>query len=275
MKYKIGAHQSTAGGYDKALDSISDKGGNCLQIFASSPFTWQSPLVEQDKIDLFVEKKQLLGIDPVYFHACYLLNCADQAQIATKTRLSLIEELKLAKQMQVRGSIIHTGSFKGGAYSSSVSDIIKEILAETPEETFFIIENAGNNKIGKDIKEIARIMEEVNNDRVRVCLDTCHLHAAGYDLSTEENIESFLQEFDRLIGIYKLEVIHLNDSKDPFNSSRDRHENLGQGQVGIDVFKHLINHPKLETVPFILETPGFDGKGPDKQNIDILKSMLK
>ena len=122
--------------------------------------------------------------------------------------------------------------------------------------------------------EIAKIINQVNNARVRVCLDTCHLHSAGYDLTSLKKLDDFLLEFDKLIGLNKLELIHLNDSRDPFNSGRDRHENIGRGTMGIATFKLLLNHPKTKNSPFIIETPGFDNKGPDKKNLDILKSLL-
>jgi deoxyribonuclease-4 len=281
MTHKLGAHLSAAGGYDKPLESIVKKGGNCLQLFSCSPRSWADANITDEQIAIFLQKKEELQIDPIYFHACYLINLADTAQIGEKSCNSLIKELTLASKLHIKGSIVHTGSLKekegirNKDTFNGVTKNIKKILSETPEDTFLILENAGNRKIGKDLQDLADILGQVDNPRVRICLDTCHLHAAGYDLRTSESFEAFLQDFDKKIGLNKLEVIHANDSRDPFSSLRDRHENIGKGEVGINVFTHLLNHPQTKHLPFIIETPGFDDKGPDKANLDILKSLIK
>jgi deoxyribonuclease-4 len=148
-------------------------------------------------------------------------------------------------------------------------------LEKTPAETFFIIENAGNRKIGKTVEEIGYLLKLVKSDRVRVCLDTCHLYSAGYDLSGPDKLDAFLRKFDREVGMNRVELFHLNDSKDPFGSFRDRHENIGQGTLGLAAFRSIVNHPELRNLPFIIETPGFDNQGPDKKNLDILESLVQ
>ncbi|OGK09206.1 hypothetical protein A2767_06670 [Candidatus Roizmanbacteria bacterium RIFCSPHIGHO2_01_FULL_35_10] len=271
---KLGAHQSIAGGYTQALERIKNIGGNCLQIFSSSPRGWSFTKLDEVQRSLFLERNAELKIDPIYFHASYLVNLADAERIGNLSKLSLIAELSIAPKLKIKGSIIHLGSFKDMPDMPTLVNNIIEVLKKTPEESLFIIENAGNNKIGKDLKEIAEIINQVNNPRVRVCLDTCHLHAAGYDFTTSEKLDKFIIEFDKLIGLKKLELFHINDSKDPFNSGRDRHENIGRGSIGLKTFKLLLNHPITKHLPFIIETPGFDDNGPDKQNLDILKSLV-
>ncbi|TSC57424.1 MAG: deoxyribonuclease IV, partial [Parcubacteria group bacterium Greene0416_79] len=188
----------------------------------------------------------------------------------------------------------HLGSFKGseGAKKKRQYTLlikrIQTILASSPKETAFIIENAGTRKIGRMLEEIAEIVEDVGDlpahvrlartgasPRVRVCLDTCHLHAAGYDLRGREKLDAFLKKFDKKIGLERLECFHANDSRDPFGSLRDRHENIGEGAVGKEVFASLLNHQKTKRAPFIIETPGFDDMGPDKKNLDILRSFVR
>jgi len=283
MTQKIGAHLSTSGGYHKALRSIVSKGGNCLQIFSSSPRTWSPARVDEKIISQFVELKNNLGIDPVYFHALYLVNLADPASTGDKSVMALIQELQLAAKMNVIGSVVHTGSFKNKDKTLSCRDEelypsllqnIKKILSDTPSETYLILENAGNRKIGQTIDQLAEILEDVRDNRIRICLDTCHLHAAGYNLTNKELFETFLEDFDNKIGLNKLEVIHMNDSRDQLNDLRDRHENIGKGFVSMEVFNNFLNHPKTKHIPFIIETPGFDGQGPDKKNIDIIKSLI-
>ncbi|MDO9028649.1 MAG: deoxyribonuclease IV, partial [Candidatus Roizmanbacteria bacterium] len=151
---------------------------------------------------------------------------------------------------------------------------IKEVLKNTSSETLFIIENAGNRKIGQTLEEIAQIVKDVNNPRVRICLDTCHLFSNGYRFSNDKEFDLFLDKLDELDLLDRIEVWHVNDSRDEFNSGHDRHENIGQGTIGLEEFKTLLNHKKTKNYPFIIETPGFKNEGPDKKNLDILKSMI-
>lgn len=287
--YKLGAHLSIAGGYNKALERIKNIDGNCLQIFSTSPRGWSFVNVDDIDIQQFVSQKQKLKIDPIYFHASYLINLADDGKIGHLSKLSLISELNIAPKLKIKGSIIHLGSFKLGlttptlfhdrtkvlikSYETLIINI-KEILKRADNDSLFIIENAGNRKIGNRLEEIAQIVKDVNDNRVRVCLDTCHLYSAGYDISTKTKLEIFLADFEKKIGLNKLELWHVNDSRDPFASLRDRHQNIGQGTIGLETFKTLLNHPKTKNIPFIIETPGFKDEGPDKKNLDILKSMI-
>ena len=281
---KIGAHLSIAGGYDKALERVHAIGGNCLQIFSASPRGWNHATITDGSKILFLDTKKRLGISEVFFHASYLVNLADNGRIGEESKKSLIAELNVASQLGIIGSIVHIGSFKGNPpavwdvsqdkkYSVLINNI-HEVLTHTPQDTFLIIENAGNKKIGQNIDEIALIIRDVNNERLKVCLDTCHLFSAGYDLSTQQKLDEFLAEFEKKIGLKKLVVFHVNDSRDPFNSGRDRHENIGEGTLSTEPFKLLLKDKKTCNLPFIIETPGFDGNGPDKKNIDILKSLV-
>ena len=272
--------------YNLALERISGIGGRCLQIFSTSPRGWNFAKIDDVEIAAFLTRKKELGIDPIYFHASYLINLADKGRIGSLSKLSLISELNISSKLHIKGTIVHLGSFKDyliddlhkdkpieNRYATLIKQI-KEILEKTPNNTLFIVENAGNNKIGKDLDEIATVIKQVDDPRIRVCIDTCHLSSAGYDLSNPGKIDQFLETFDVMIGLERLEVIHINDSRDPFNSGRDRHENIGVGTIGIQTFRLILNHPKLKHLPFIIETPGFDKNGPDKKNLDILKSLI-
>jgi deoxyribonuclease-4 len=286
MTHKIGAHLSTAGGYTNALDSIVEKGGNTLQIFSTSPRNWKAAMVTDVTAKEFVDKKHTLGIDPVFFHATYLINLADEGRIGHISKTMLIAEMNLQPRMEVSGSVVHLGSFKEkdkddtalhGKNNSKYSVLIKnmkEVLEKTPHDSYFLMENSATRKIGRTIEELADIMTDVGSDRLKICLDTCHLHAAGYDLKTQESFDAYFNEFDKKIGLDKIAVIHMNDSRDPFGSLRDRHENLKEGFVGENVFWLLLNDKKTRDIPFILEVPGFDGNGPDKENLDIVKSLI-
>lgn len=288
MSPKLGAHLSIAGGYSSALQRVVDIGGNCLQIFSSSPRGWNFAKVDDEQTKLFKQSKLKLQIDPVYFHASYLINLADDERIGQQSKLSLIAELSVAEKIGVKGSIVHLGSFKdesnvsNESYKTDVSNPkykilirnIKEVLDKTPKSTLLMIENAGNRKIGRTLEEIQLIISDVNNSRLKICLDTCHLYSTGYSLKTRAELDSFLAILDQYDLYDLLELWHFNDSKDPFASLHDRHENIGQGSIGLEEFKIIMNHPKTKNFSFIIETPGFDQMGPDKKNLDILKSLV-
>lgn len=275
----IGGHLSISGGHINALSKTVEIGGNCLQLFSSSPRNWKVNPPSDEQVKEFINLKHKLSIEPIYFHTSYLINLADNNFIGKKSMHTLTSELKLAKKMEVMGTIIHLGSFKlkEGKPTNNQYDVlfknIHEILNYTPKETLFIIENAGNNKIGNSLDELGFIVKSLNHPRVKVCLDTCHFHAAGYDLSSKDKFDKYFKEFDQKIGLNKLEVFQINDSKDPLGSFRDRHENIGEGQIPFETFRLLLTDERTKYIPFILETPGFDKKGPDKKNIDIVKNL--
>ncbi len=294
----VGGHVSIAGGYKEALPRAAAIGGNALQMFSGSPRGWNFAKTTPEDAKAFREEAKKLGIESCYFHASYLVNLADDGPNGKHSVDALIAELEVAEQLGVWGSIIHLGSFKEEKkdakdlmpnlfdvkassptyvkherYDLLISNI-KAVLKKAPKDVHFIIEDMGMRKIGRSLDEIAQIVKDVNDPRVRVCLDTCHLHVAGYDLSTKKKLDDFLAMFDKNIGLDKLECFHINDSRDEFGSLRDRHDNIGEGKVAKDVFKLIVNHPKLKHLPFLLEVPGFDDSGPDKKNVEILKSLI-
>lgn len=275
----IGGHLSISGGHVNALHKTKEIGGNCLQLFSSSPRNWAVTPPTKEQIQEFVDAKHKLEIDPIYFHASYLINLADNGPTGEKSVQTLIDELQLAKKMKVKGTIIHLGSFKlkeerpSDTHYDVLFRNINIVLQNTPEETLFIIENAGNKKICCSLKELGFIVKELNNPRVKVCLDTCHLYAAGYDLSTLEKFAAYFTEFEKKVGLENLEVFQINDSKDPLGSFRDRHENIGEGEIPLETFRLLLTDKRTRNKPFILETPGFDKNGPDKRNIETLKQL--
>lgn len=276
---KVGGHLSVAGGYTNALTKTVEIGGNCVQIFSSSPRNWGVKPVTDEVIDQFATVKNDLSIDPVYFHASYLVNFADNQRIGSASVRTLTDELTLAAKMQVRGSIVHLGSFKQEekptpAQYSIVFENVMQVLENTPDNSLFIIENAGNKKLNWSLEELGFIIKELNHKRVRVCLDTCHLWGAGYDLSTPELFKRYFDNFERLVGMEKLELFQINDSRDECGSFRDRHENLSFGQIPEETFKLLVNDPLTRDIPFLLEVPGINKEGPDKANLDRFKSYL-
>ncbi len=275
-KVRIGVHTSIAGGYSKALERAKKLGINTIQIFSSSPRNWNINLPSLDYKD-FKNRAKELDIQPIYFHASYLINLADKGRTGALSKRVLINELNLASKLGIRGSVVHLGSFKKMKDSVSYARLlsnIEEILDNIPPDVVFIIENSAVNKIGRDLNEIYQIIKDLKDKRLKVCLDTCHLFAAGYPIHKKEELDNLLAKFDKEISLDRLELIHMNDSKDEFGSLRDRHENIGEGKLGLDTFRTIINHPLLKDLPFILETPGFAHSGLDLNNVDILKRLV-
>ena len=203
---RFGAHVSIAGGILTSFDRIKNIGGNCMQIFSSSPRDWKNAQISDETASLFLERKSKDDIDPIYFHANYLINLAGDLS-GELSKNSLIHELKLAAKLGIRGSVIHIGSFFEKELPKSFSlekyhtllSNIQDILDQTPKKTLFIIENSGTKKIGRTLDEIAFIIKRLPDSRVRVCLDTCHLHAAGYDLLSVSKVDAFLEMFYKKI----------------------------------------------------------------------------
>jgi deoxyribonuclease-4 len=276
---QIGAHVSAAGGLEKALERLVAIGGNCLQVFAGNPRSWRSVSFPDKTADDFKRQRELLKVGQSYFHAPYLINLASPEAVGDWSERLLIAELKAASKLGLSGSIVHLGSYKRASgverrrQQLLLLERIKRILNQTPSDTFFIIENAGTRKIGLSLEEIGEIIDAVDNKRLKVCLDTCHLHAAGFDLGSQAKLNKFLKLFDNLIGLANLELFHLNDSKDPLGALRDRHENIGDGFIGRRVFSLILHHPKTKNLPFITEVPGLAGLGPDRENLRRLREL--
>ena len=183
----------------------------------------------------------------------------------------------MAEKLGMKGTIFHLGSFKNSTEEKALKQVIeaiKEILGSSGQVNLILENSAGaGNLIGDSFREIGEIVRRVNDSRVKVCLDTQHAFASGIDVKSQEGLNKTLQEFDREVGLKNLIAIHANDSKTEFNSKRDRHENIGEGFIGLEGFRNIINHPILKDIPFILEVPG-EGSGPDTNNILRLKNLI-
>ena len=276
---RIGAHVSTAGGLDKAVDRAMELGAETFQCFCSSPRGWAFKPVPEEQTTAFRQKAEAAGIGPAFLHGIYLVNLgtADQ-EMLRKGIESLTNYMGVASAMGGAGVVFHAGSHKGAGYEGifqQTVDSLKEVLARSPQDVLLIIENSAGmgNHIGSRFAEIGRIMQAVNDPRVKVCLDTQHCFTAGYDILTPEGVEKVMEEFDREIGLANLVVAHANDSKVPLAAGVDRHENLGEGHMGLDAFVATMSHPAFHDIPLILEVPGFESNGPDKQNMDILREL--
>lgn len=275
---KIGAHVSTAGGVGKAIDRAVGIGAESIQIFASSPRSWAFKPPEEQEAAAFCEKAEAHGVGPVFIHGSYLVNLGGPTDLLQKSIHSLSGDMDAAGRLGAQGVIFHLGSHKGrgiDAVFPQVVDAMGRIVRGSPPDVCLMIENSAGagGHIGSKFDEIGRIVDAVGSDRVRVCIDTQHCFAAGYDVRDERGISAVMAEFDRTVGLERLGAVHANDSKTAFGSGVDRHENIGEGSIGMDGFEAMVAHPAFSDAPFLLEVPGRDRKGPDEENVNRLKDI--
>ncbi len=277
---KIGAHVSASGGLDLAIDRAVAIGAEAAQVFGSPPQGWALKEHPEEVTQRFREKAADADMaGAIFLHGVYLVNLATEDETNLRRGVgSLVFYLKLAGKLGAQGVIFHVGSHKGVGFDAVLPQIVaamQQVLTRADNDALFIIENnAGQgNQVGGNFHEISRIMEAVGSPRVKVCLDTQHSFASGYDLSTPEGLAKTMTEFDHEIGFEHLVAVHANDSKMPLGAAVDRHENIGEGFIGLEGFRSIVAHPAFASVPFLLEVPGFERKGPDVENVQRLKTL--
>lgn len=277
---KVGAHVSAAGNLALSLERALELGAECTQIFISPPQQWAQIEPSEEIAEEYKKKVLQTQISPNFIHAAYLINLASpNPEFVRKSISWLIYSQNAAEKLGMKGTIFHIGSFKGTTEQEALNQVIKaisEILSKTDSVDLILENSAGaGNLIGNSFQEIGEIVRRVQDQRLKVCLDTQHSFASGYGWKTKEETARTLEEFEREVGLKNLIAIHANDSKTEVSSKRDRHENIGEGFIGLEGFRNIINHPSLKEVPFILEVPGIAGSGPDKNNVEKLKSLQK
>lgn len=277
---RIGAHVSAAGGVDKAIDRAVEMGAECIQLFAGGgPQSWRFTHPGPGGCEAFRRKSQKMGIAPNFMHGIYLINLGTpDAALLAKSVDALVQAMNLAADLGVSGVIFHLGSHKGAggqAVFKQVVEAIQQVLQRSQEGPWLVLENSAGmgQHIGSSFGELGRITRAVGSPRVKVCLDTQHCWAAGYNVATPEGLNATMEEFEREIGLEHLVAVHANDSKVPLGSGVDRHENIGDGLIGQEGFATILSHPAFRNVPFFLEVPGPDGKGPDKTQVERLKAI--
>ena len=277
---ELGAHVSAAGGVDKAVGRAVDIGAEAIQTFAASPRAWAFKPIADDKAAAYREKAAEAGIKSTFLHGSYLVNIGGKPDHVEKSVASLTNHMGAAAQIGAQGVIFHSGGHKGVGFDAvldQAGDALKQVLDNTDDNVQLIIENCAGMgaQIGASFEELGRLIKAVDSDRLKICLDTEHAFAAGYNIADPQGIEKAMAEFDAEIGLDRLVVVHANDAKVEFASGVDRHENIGEGYIGIEGFETIMAHPAFADVPFLLEVPGMDKKGPDKPNLDRLKDIRK
>lgn len=254
-------------------------GAETIQIFASSPQGWAFKPITPAVVTAFREKAAKTGIGPVFLHCIYLVNLGSPTEEnLAKSVQALINYTQAAGEIGAAGVIFHAGSHRGAGFQGIFDQAIRaveQVLKASSENVWLVIENSAGmgQHIGSSFQELGQMMKALASPQVKVCLDTQHLFAAGYNVCEKDGLEQTMEEFDREIGLANLVAVHANDSKTAFASGVDRHENVGQGHMGLEGFRVIMSHPAFREVPFLLEVPGADGKGPDKANLDVLKRL--
>jgi deoxyribonuclease-4 len=276
----LGAHVDSSGGLHLAFERAAAMGAEAIQVHPTPPNYWGSPKLDDERVERFRAAATAAGRPPFYFHAVYLINLAgSDALLRQRSESTLAGYLAAADRLGISGVVFHTGSHKGAGFEATLPTIIdhlKRVMDRAdPREARLLIENnAGmGGCVGARFEEVRAILDELGDPRVGACFDTCHAFASGYDERGPESARATLDEWERVVGIDNLDVIHCNDSQTGLGSNRDRHANVGQGEIGEAGFRALLHDPRLRDVPFILEVPGFDGKGPDAANLEILRRL--
>lgn len=279
----IGAHVSTAGGLHTGFERADAIGAECMQIFESAPQQWGTAKLDDAQVQQFRDAHAASRIGPVFIHGKYLMNLASGDPKIFKTSVSTLRSsLNIAGRIGAAGVIFHTGSSLGLGFDAVVGqicDAASQVLDETSPETWMIFENSAGHgdTIGGKFTELGEILRRIGNPRAKVCIDTCHAFASGYDLSSAAAVAATMETLGREIGFENVAAVHCNDSKTELGAGRDLHENIGEGKIGRDGFRALATHPALAHVPFLLEVPGYRiegaGKGPDAPNIALMKSF--
>jgi deoxyribonuclease-4 len=254
-------------------------GAQAIQVHPTPPGFWGSPKLDDNRIATFKEAAAKFGHPPFYFHAVYLINLAgDDATMRQRSESTLTGYLKAADELGVNGVIFHTGSHKGAGFEArlpSITEHLQHVLERAnPKTARLLIENnAGlGGCVGARFEEIAQMLAALEDPRVGVCFDTCHAFASGYDERTPADVKKTLDELDKVVGLANVDVIHCNDSVTGLGSNRDRHANIGDGQIGEEGFRALLHEPRLARHPFILEVPGAGG-GPDAGQVAVLQRL--
>ncbi len=277
---RLGVHVRIAGGLVRSLDRAAELGCEAVQLFSSNPNAWIRSPLDLDTAAEFAARAASLGIYPIILHTPYLLNlAAPDSDIWRKSQYALADAVRRAPAMGASIVVTHIGSHKGTGYEGGVRRIAEAVAfaLDSAAEPVIALElgSGAGNSIGSRFDQIADIMAALGDDgaRVGIAIDTAHLWGAGYDVSTADGVAAMFEELDRCVGFGKLKVVHLNDTEMALGSHRDRHYHIGRGQVGLEGFRAIVNHPVTRDLPGIIETPADDGLALDRANLETLRGL--
>jgi deoxyribonuclease-4 len=274
----IGAHVSNAGGLSHAVERGVERGCETIQIFNQSPRMWRPTAYSDDDFAEFRDAMKASPIEAVMIHAVYLLNCAtEDPDMRAKTLASLIQSLRVGVGIDAVGVVLHPGSAKKGDVGQAIKragKVIKEALAESERCPLLLEDTAGaGGTLGRSFEELAALLDASGGgERLGVCLDSAHLFASGYDVSTRESLAETIDELDRIVGRDRLGALHVNDSAAPLGSNRDRHAIMGEGHLGEKGCAVFLSEPRFDKLPGVLET-GRDKGAPAAEDVALAKKL--
>jgi deoxyribonuclease-4 len=279
----LGAHVRASGGVWNAIDNGAGLGAEAIQFFAGSPRTWKPMLYKEADAARFREKRAASAIRFVVIHTIYLINLATaNDDFYRKSVDSLVGAVAAAEQLGAEAIVTHVGSHQGAGFEFGLRRVeyaLGKALEECADSNVRVLleDTAGaGGTMGRTFEDLRAIIDCVGGDpKIGLCLDTAHLYEAGYDIASPEGLEQTLSALEAEIGLERLVMLHLNDSKTPLGSNSDRHENIGHGHLGREAFAAIVNHPAFADLPGITEVPGFAGEGPDLRNMETLRILRR
>jgi deoxyribonuclease-4 len=281
----LGAHESISGGLHLAFDRINQVGGEALQIFTRNQRQWKAAPLTRDEITAFQEAWHAAGRMPVASHASYLINLgSSKEEQAAKSISAFVDELIRCNALSIPHVVFHPGSHGGAGVETGLANVtenLDRVIEQAGDDcasvTVLLETTAGQGTgLGYKFEELAWILEKSKyQNRLGICVDTCHIFAAGYDIRTPETYAATFAEFDRLIGIDRIRFFHLNDSKKELGSRVDRHEHIGKGYIGLAGFRELLMDSHFAKHPMTLETPKGKDLAEDRENLALLRSLCK
>jgi deoxyribonuclease-4 len=278
---RFGFHISIAGGFSKVVERAQIRGCETIQFFSRNPRGWKYAPLDQHDVEEFRSSVKASGLFPIFLHMPYLPNIASQnSKFYSRSIDSIVTDLERAEQLGAQYLIIHIGHRMDSSEEEAIEAVIRGInqsFERVKNSVVLLLEmTAGQGtEIGYTFEQIKGIIDGVQEQgRMGVCFDTAHSFEAGYDLSKKDGIESTLKSFDQTIGLKRLQLLHLNDSKTPLGSRKDRHWHMGEGYIGVEGFRYLINHPLLKHLPGIMETPRKDTVE-DLKNMKVIRSLVE
>lgn len=276
---KIGAHMPTSKGFGNAVRQAKEIGCSCVQVFTTTPMMWRGKKITDEMVADLDAAKADTGIDTLLSHAIYLINLASPDPVLLeKSRTAYKEELERCARLGIPYAVVHVGKHMECGEEKGVQQLAQSIewlLGETPPEASIAMEtDAGQGScIGHRFEHLAKVLEHnKGNSRLQVCLDTCHVFVAGYDIRTPELFGGVLDQFGAALGLDRLKAIHANDTKKKLASRVDRHDHIGDGEIGLEAFRYLVNTPRLAEVPIYIETP--DMETMHAENVRRLKALV-
>ncbi len=282
MTLDFGTHASASGGVHKSLQRAADVGATSAQIFSKNERQWIAKPLDPGVVESFHIERERTGIRQMVIHDSYLINLASPKEdLLEKSMAAFTDELERGQILDIQYLVTHPGAHTGSGVEQGIkrfAESLNRIFDSLPDNNVItcLETTAGQGTaLGRSFDEIAAIIDLVEaKERVGVCFDTCHAFAAGYDLRSEDTTVEVFDEFDRVIGLDKLRVLHLNDSKQPFASNKDRHEHIGRGEIGPGAFRAIVNDPRLAGLPAILETEKDDAGDYDRMNLEFLRGLV-